>query len=128
MDELISRVSAATGMDTALATRAVGIVFAFLRKEAPAEDVAELFAALPGAEGLADAEAGAKSGGLMGTIGGLMGGGGIMALAGQLTSAGVGMDQMHALGHELFAYGREKAGEERMGAVIGAVPGLSQFV
>lgn len=128
MDELIARISAAAGLDAATATKAIGIVFAFLRKEAPAEDVAAMFAALPGAEALADAEAGAKSGGVMGAIGGLMGGGGIMALAGQLGAAGLSMDQMSTLGRELFAYGREKAGEDRMGAIVGAVPGLGQFV
>ena len=66
----------------------------------------------------------------MGALGGLMGGGGgrgLMALAGQLGAAGLSMDQMQTLGHELFAYGREKAGEDTMGAIIGSVPGLSQF-
>ena len=51
-----------------------------------------------------------------------------MALAGQLSAAGLSMDQMQTLGHELFAYGREKAGEDTMGAIVGAVPGLGQFV
>jgi hypothetical protein len=128
MEELIARVVARTGLDPELASKAVGIIFAFLQKEAPAEEVTKMFAALPGAEALAAANADTGGGGLMGAIGGMMGGGGLMALAGKLTGAGVGMGQMQGLGNELFAYGREKAGEDTMGAIVGAVPGLGQFV
>jgi hypothetical protein len=128
MEELVNRVIASTGLDPALATKAVGIVLSFLQNEAPPDDVAKMFAALPGAQDLAAAESGG-SGGLMGAIGGMMGGGGgLMSLAGRLSSAGVSMDQMQGLGRELFAYGREKAGEDTMGAIVGAVPGLGQFV
>jgi hypothetical protein len=61
---------------------------------------------------------------------GMMGnmGGGVMALGGQLMGAGVSMGQMQPLGQELFAYGREKAGEDVMGPIVGSIPGLSQFV
>jgi hypothetical protein len=128
MDELIARVSAATGLESEAARQAVGIVLSFLQKEAPADEVARMFAAMPGSEELA-AAAGSGGGGVMGAIGGMMGGaGGLMALAGRLTSAGLSMDQMQGLGHELFAYGREQAGEDTMGAIVGAVPGLAQFV
>jgi len=64
-------------------------------------------------------------GGFMGMMGG---GGGIMALGTKLMSAGVPMNQMEPLGRELFNYGREKAGEDTMGAIVGSIPGLSQFV
>jgi hypothetical protein len=46
----------------------------------------------------------------------------------KLMSAGVPMGQMQPLGRELFAYGREKAGEDTMGAIMGSIPGLGQFV
>jgi hypothetical protein len=55
-------------------------------------------------------------------------GGGVMALGQKLMAAGVPMGQMQPLGQELFAYGREKAGEDVMGPIVGSVPGLSQFV
>lgn len=126
MDELVNTIAGKAGLDPATAAKAVGIVLAFLRKEAPPEPVARLFEAMPGAATLAD-QAGGSSGGLMGALGGMMGGG-LMALAGQLTSAGLGMDQMQVLGHELFAAGRQAAGEDTMGEIVGAVPGLSQFV
>jgi hypothetical protein len=51
-----------------------------------------------------------------------------MGLGQQLMSAGLSMGQMGDLGKELFAFGREKAGEDAMGAIVGAIPGLGQFV
>lgn len=127
MDELVARIAEKVGLDAETARKAIAIVLNFLLKEGPETEVRQLIAALPGAEA-AMAEAGADGkGGLGGMVGGLMGGG-IMALGGQLTSAGLSMGQMQTLGRELFAYGREKAGEDVMGPIVGAVPGLSQFV
>jgi hypothetical protein len=128
MDELISRVIAASGLNEELARKAIGIILAFLQKEGPAAEIGQLMAALPGAEELAAAEGGAK-GGLMGMVGGLMGGsGGVMALGGQLMGAGLSMGQIQTVSKEMFAVGREKAGEDAMGAIVGAIPGLGQFV
>jgi hypothetical protein len=64
-------------------------------------------------------------GGLMNMMGG---GGGVMALGQQLMGAGIGMGQIQTLSKEVFAYGREKAGEDVMGGIVGAIPGLGQFV
>jgi hypothetical protein len=90
--------------------------------------VNQLVAAIPGAEqAMANAQASdTGGGGIMGMMGGM--GGGVMALGGQLMGVGVGMGQMQPLGRELFAYGREKAGEDVMGPIVGAIPGLNQFV
>ncbi|MBF9232019.1 DUF2267 domain-containing protein [Microvirga alba] len=127
MEELIARVTQKTGLDAATSTKAIGLILAFLRKEGPATEVNQLIAALPGAEeAIAQAGGGGGGGGLMGMMSAM--GGGVMALGGQLMGAGVSMGQMQPLGHELFAYGREKAGEDVMGPIVGAVPGLSQFV
>ena len=125
MEELIARVTQKTGLDAATATKAIGMILAFLKKEGPAAEVNQLIAALPGAED-AIAQAGSGGGGLMGMMGAM--GGGVMALGGQLMGAGVSMGQMQPLGRELFAYGREKAGEDVMGPIVGSIPGLSQFV
>jgi hypothetical protein len=128
MDELISRIMAASGLDESLAKKAIGIILAFLQKEGPSAEIGQLFAALPGAQELAEAEGGAK-GGLLGSIGGMMGGsGGVMALGGQLMGAGLSMGQIQSVSKEMFAVGREKAGEDTMGAIVGAIPGLGQFV
>ncbi|MGO4704563.1 DUF2267 domain-containing protein [Microvirga sp. 2MCAF38] len=125
MEELIARVTQKTGLDATTATKAIGMILAFLQKEGPSAEVGQLLTALPGAQE-AMAQAGGGGGGLMGMMGSL--GGGVMALGGQLMGAGVSMGQMQPLGHELFAFAREKAGEDVIGPIIGSVPGLSQFV
>jgi hypothetical protein len=127
MDELIARVTQATGLDPTTAQKAIGIILAFLKKEGPPAEVGQLLAAMPGAE---QAVAQSGDGGPGATGGGFMGmmGGGVMGLGTQLMGAGVSMGQMQPLGRELFAYGREKAGEDVMGPIVGSVPGLSQFV
>ena len=128
MQDLIERVSSAAGIDAALAQKSIGLILGFLKKEAPAAEMEQLMAAMPGADAMAAAseEGGGKS--LLGSAMGMLGGGGIMGLAGKLTDAGLGMGQMQSVGKELFAYGREKAGEDVVGAIAGSVPGLSQFI
>jgi hypothetical protein len=129
MEELLARVTARTGLDAATAQTAIGHILAFLQKEGPETEVNQLLAALPGSESLiADSNAGESGGGLMGMLGGMMGGGGVMALGQKLMAAGVPMGQMQPLGQELFAFGREKVGEDAMGPIIGSIPGLNQFV
>ncbi len=127
MEELIARVTQKTGLEQAIAQKAIGIILAFLKKEGPPAEVNQLLAAMPGAEQVVaqsgDGGPGSTGGGFMGMMGG-----GVMALGGQLMGAGVSMGQMQPLGRELFAYGREKAGEDVMGPIVGSVPGLSQFV
>jgi hypothetical protein len=128
MEELIARVTTRTGLDAATAQTAIGHILAFLQKEGPATEVSQLLSALPGSETtIADSNAGEGAGGLMGMLGGMMGGG-VMALGQKLMASGVPMGQMQPLGQELFAYGREKAGEDVMGPIVGAIPGLNQFV
>ncbi len=128
MQELISRLVANVGIDAGLAEKAVGIILGFLQKEGPPAEVSEMIAKLPGAESLIAEHAGQGGGGMLGGLMGMMGGGGVMALGQQLMGAGLSMGQMGDVGKELFAYGREKAGEDTMGAIVGAIPGLGQFV
>ena len=127
MEELLARVTRSTGLDPTTATTAIGLILDFLKKEGPPNEVNQLLAAMPGSEQVVaqsgDGGPGTATGGFMGMMGG-----GVMALGQQLMSAGVSMGQMQPLGRELFAYGREKAGEDVMGAIVGSVPGLNQFV
>ena len=129
MDELIARITQATGLEASTAQRAAALCLAFLHKNGPPEEVEKLMAAIPGArdvvQNTAETGPGALGGGLLGMVGM---GGGVMELGQKLMGAGVGMGQMQTLGRELFAYGREKAGEDVMGAIVGSIPGLSQFV
>jgi hypothetical protein len=130
MEEIISRVAAAAGIDNDTAKSAVAEILAFVKKEAPEGPVGEMLAKIPGGEALVASVANeGGGGGLMGALGGLMGGGGgLMALAGKLTGLGLGMGEMQSVGKEVFAYAREKAGEDVVGQIAGAIPGLSQFI
>ena len=126
MEPLIARITQATGLDPAVTQRAIGLILAFLVKEGPQAEVTRLLDAMPGAQQAiavsADGGPGEGGGGFMGM------GGGVMALGGKLMGIGVSMGQMQTLGRELFAYGRETAGEDVMGGIVGGVPGLQQFV
>jgi hypothetical protein len=128
MEELVARISTSAGIEPEVARKAVGLIFAFLRKEGPKEEVDALFAEVPGAEEAAEAASAEQKGG--GILGGVLDavGGGLMGLAGRLTGLGLGMGEMQAVGKEVFAFAREKAGDERVGQVAAAIPGLSQFL
>lgn len=131
MEELISRVAAAAGIDATTARKAVAIILQFLEKEGPKTEVADMLDAIPGAREAmaAEAAAPAKSGGLMGgLLGALGGGGGLMALAGKLSSAGLGMGEMKSVGKELFRYAKEHVPEEEMRAIAAKTPGLNQLL
>jgi len=127
MEDLVARIAAAAGVEPEIAKKSVEMILAFLRKEGPQAEVDALFAAVPGAAEAADAASG-KSGG--GALSGLIGamGGGIVGLAGRLTSLGLGMGEMQTIGRQVFAYVREKAGDELVGQVAAAIPGLAQLL
>lgn len=125
MQDLIARISASAGIQPDVAEKAVGVILAFLCKEGPKGEIDELFATVPGAAEAA--AAGGESGGLISGLMGMMGGG-LMGLAARLSGLGLSMGQMQAVGHEVFAYVEERAGEERIRQVAAAIPGLSQFL
>ena len=124
MDELIARLVADVGIDRTAAEKAVGIILDFLVKEAPAEKIKPLLAKLPGAETLLAKTAGTD--GSTGFMNAMMGG--VMGAGMRMMSAGLSMDQVQAVTRETIAYVREKAGEDAVGEIVAAVPGLSQFV
>jgi hypothetical protein len=122
MDELIARIAEATGLAPDVAARAAGLVLAFLRKEVPGEAVGTLIAAIPGAaEAAATAAADPVSAGSPGGMG-------VMALAGELSEAGLSMSEMTALARAFFVTAAEKAGEDTVGSIVAAVPGLGQYI
>ncbi len=122
MDELIARLVANVGVDRAAAEKAVGIILEFLRAEGPADKVKALIDKLPGADALLQAQQGLDAGGGMFAMGGLMGAGT------KMMAAGLSMGQVQGVTRETIAFAREKAGEDAIGEVVGAIPGLSQFV
>ena len=120
MDELIARLVANTGVDRTAAAKAIGIIFDFLRKEGPPDKVQVLIDRIPGTQAAMEAQAG-DSGGMF-PMGGLMGAGT------RMMAAGLSMGQVQGVAREVLAYAREKAGDDAVGEVVGAVPGLSQFI
>ena len=123
MDELINRIIESVGIDADKAQSAVGMILGFLQKEGPQERIAEMLAAMPGAQDLIEQASG--GGGL---LGGLMGGGGVMGLGSQLMGLGLGMGEITGISKETLAFAKEKAGDGPVDEVIAAIPGLSQFV
>jgi hypothetical protein len=135
MENLIARVATAADLSPDVARKAVALIGDFIQREAPEEAVQELFKKAPafpaiiasstqtGGEGM-----GVGLKGLMGVSSGAMGGGGLMALGSELLSLGLDMEQIQTIGKEVFGYARETAGDEVVGEISAAIPGLSQFI
>ncbi|THD45697.1 MAG: DUF2267 domain-containing protein [Bradyrhizobium sp.] len=135
MENLIARVAAAAGTTPDVARKAVALMLDFIGREGPGGALDALIAKSPalnaviasgstiGGEGMS-----ATMRGLMGTGSGAMGGGGLMALGGELMGLGLDMGQIQTVGKELFQYARETAGDELVGEIASAIPGLATFI
>jgi len=120
MEELIGRLVANVGVDRAAAERAVAIILQFLLKEGPADKVQPLIAKWPGAEVLV-ARAPTESAGMFAM-------GGVMGAGSRMMAAGLSMGQVQAVTRETIGYARELLGEDAVGEIVGAIPGLGQFI
>ena len=116
MNDLVGRLVAEHGIDRDVAEKAVGIILAFLIKEGPPDKVQPLIDRMPGAQAAAEAS------------GGGFGMGGIMGAGAALMALGLSMPQVQAVTRTVMAYARETAGEDAVGEIVGAIPGLSQFI
>jgi hypothetical protein len=119
MDELIGRLAANTGVERAAAEKSVAVIFEFLLKEGPTDKVQALLDKLPGANAMIAAAGNQGDGGGMG---------GIMGAGARMMAAGLSMPQIEAVTRETIAFAREKAGDDAVGEIVGAIPGLAQFV
>ena len=120
MDELVERLVANVGVSRTAAEQSIGIILDFLKKEGPPDKVQALLDKLPGSElYLQAAEAGGGDSMFMS---------GVMGAGMRMMSAGLSMDQVQAVTRETIAYVREKAGEDAVGEIVSAVPGLGQFI
>jgi hypothetical protein len=120
MDELVERLVANVGVSRTAAEQSIGIILDFLKKEGPPDKVQALLDKLPGSElYLQSAEASGGDGMFMS---------GVMGAGMRMMSAGLSMDEVQAVTRETIAYVREKAGEDAIGEIVSAVPGLSQFI
>jgi len=123
MDDLIGRVVANTGVGRTAAEKAVSIILQFLFREGPTDKVRALIRYLPGADAAMPASnPSSSSPSLFGVIGGLMG------AVSQLVAAGLSVGRMQAVTREAMSFVREKAGEDAVGDIVGAIPGLGQLV
>jgi hypothetical protein len=118
MDELIGRLVAETGIDRTTTETAIGIILNFLAKEGPADKMQQLLAKIPGADALMQKTADAGGGGM----------GGVMGAGMSMMAAGLSMGQVQDVTKQFIAFAREKAGEDAVGEIVAAIPGLSQFV
>ena len=119
MDELIARLVANVGVEREAAEKAVGIIFEFLRSEGPPDKVQALIDRMPGAEQLVKAQEGAGGGFPMG---------GLMGAGTKMMAAGLSMGQVQGVTRETIAYSREQVGEDEINEIVGAIPGLGQFL
>lgn len=122
MDELVDRIVANVGVDRSVAEKSIGIIFDFLSREGPADKVHALLDRLPGAQEAIAAARADDGGDMFGSMGGIMG------VGSRLMSAGLGMGAIQGVTRELIGYAREKAGDEAVDEIVGAIPGLSQFI
>jgi hypothetical protein len=127
MEELVSRVADALGVDATVAKTAIGHVLAFLIKELPEGPVAEFMDQTPGARAAAEAVGSGGDAGGGSVLGGLFGSG-LMGLAGKLNAAGLDMTQIRQLGQEILAHAETVVGKEKVREIAGRIPGLSQFL
>ncbi len=123
MNEVVSKIADAVGIDADLAEKAVGMMLSFLQSEGDESAVSAMIAAIPGAEELIAQ----NTGGGGGLLGSLMGGG-IMGLGQKLMGEGLGMGEITSLAKETISIAREYAGDDVVDQVVASVPGLGQFV
>lgn len=114
MDELVEQIAANTGVDAAVAHRAVGIILKFLLVEGPTEKVQALIDKVPGApEAVASAP----------EIGG-----GVMGVFNSLTAVGLGMGDIQGATQAFIAFAKSAIGADDVNDIVGSIPGLNQFV
>src|SRR5262249_43710465 len=120
MDELIGRLVANVGVDPTAAEKAGGVILPFLIKKGTGDKGQNLIDKMPRARAATEA-AGADDGS------GAMFGGGVMAAGTRMMAAGLNLNQVQAVTRETIAFAREKLGEDAVGEIVGAIPGLGQF-
>nr|WP_306265671.1 DUF2267 domain-containing protein [Pararhizobium sp. IMCC3301] len=126
MQDLILRIAEKAGINEDIARQAVSIILSFLAKEGPEPEIKQLLDAVPGAREMVDtSDSGAGGSGL---LGGMFGGGGVMAVFNELTGLGLEMGEVQTVAKETLDYSREKAGRETVDEIVRSIPGLSQFI
>jgi hypothetical protein len=114
MDDLIAEITTQNGLGRPTVEKALGIIISFLEREGPTGKVTPMIDELPGARALAAAN-GSK-------------GGGLFAVFGELSAAGLGLGEIQAIARAFVAYAKARLGESEVDTVIRAMPGAGQFI
>jgi hypothetical protein len=122
MDNLIARVAAAADTTPGVARKAVALIGDFIQREAPEEAARDLFGKAPAFPAIIASSTQTGGDGMGGDVKGLM------ALGTELMGLGLGMEQIQTIGKEVFGYAREVAGDQTVGEIAAAIPGLAQFI
>lgn len=129
MQDLISSVAGAAGIDPSKAEKAIGILLNLVATQGDKAKVAELMEKVPGAAALVAQHGGdgAGGGGLMGILaGGMMGG--PLAMITKLQALGLSVDQIKQIGTLTIDYAKAKAGPELVRAAAANIPGLNSYI
>jgi hypothetical protein len=123
MDDLTGRLVANAGVDRTAAEKAVGIIAQFLTKEGPTEKARALIRSMSGVDAspAVNSRMSSSSPSMLGAIGGVMG------IGVQIVAAGLSMGEIRAVTRETMSFARGTAGDDAVGEIVGAIPGLGQF-
>jgi hypothetical protein len=114
MDDLIGRLVACAGADRTAADKAVGNILQFRVKEGPSDDARAhllLVHRVPGADvAMPASSSSARSPRIFGAIG--------------LMTAGSSVGRIEAVTRMTLKFARVRAGDDAVGASVGAIPGL----
>lgn len=134
MQEVIDMIADKSGIDRAKAETIVGLILGFIKREGPQGPVSKLFAAFPDADGIAaqavqQTPSGGGFGGLVGSLGSMLGGkaGDTLTLASQLVATGVPMSQIETAAQLLLKAAKDKAGPNVVAEILGGLPALSKL-
>lgn len=133
--DIITSVSAKTGLDSTKTAMAVGTILSVLEHEAGETRVAGLFSSVPGTEDLAHsydvmAAGGGSGGGLLGSLGSALSGllgekaGALVNGIAQLRASGLDATQIKQAGETLLQQAEVAAGPDTIKEIVDAVPGL----
>ena len=124
---VISEVATATGLDPVAAQKATGIILSVIQQEVDPSIASQVFAKLPGAAALAQANAVTAGTGMLSSLVNSVLGGRAGVLAAGLTAlqaTGLTLAQIETAGLKLYAYVQANAGPGLAKQVASSLPGI----
>lgn len=129
MQNLIEKVTALTGLETAKAEKAIGILLNLVATQGDKSKVDALFEKMPGARELVQTHGGdgAGGGGFMSILaGGMMGG--PLAMITKLQAIGLSTEQIKQVGALTLDHAKAKAGVKAVREAASNIPGLNNYI